>query len=70
MFTTDFFIDTIQGLKRDFTNAVITDTTLNRAANDFIDAQTKFGKMLAQNTVSVSKYYVDTMSKCWFPHSK
>ena len=69
-FTPDFYIDTFQSLKRGFTNTVITDPTLNQAANSFIDAQTQFGKMMAQNTIDISKYFVDSISRFWFPQSK
>jgi hypothetical protein len=67
MFTPEFYIDLIQSSKRQFTNQVYKDETLNKAANDFITAQTAFAKMLAKNYVDLSTYSVDTMSKAFFP---
>lgn len=65
MFTPDFYIDAIQDSKRIVTNQIIKDKTLNDAANNYIDAQTKFAKMLVQNTITLSKYFVDSYSKCF-----
>jgi hypothetical protein len=67
MFGPDFYIDTVQGLQRAFTNQVVTDSTLNKVANNFIEAQTVFTKMLANNTTNVAKYSMDSFTKCWFP---
>ena len=67
MFTPDFYIDLFQSSKRQLTNQVYKDDTLNKAANDFITAQTAFAKMLAKNYIDLSTYSVDTMSKVFFP---
>ncbi len=67
MFGPDFFIDTIQETKRVITNQVFKDSTLNKAANDYINAQTAFAKMLAHNTIDLTKYSVDSISKVLFP---
>jgi hypothetical protein len=67
MFTPEFYIDSFQSTKRMLTNKVITDATLNKAANDFITAQTTFAKMLAKNYIDLSTYSVDAISKVMFP---
>jgi hypothetical protein len=67
MFTPEFYIDSFQSTKRMLTNKVITDPTLNQAANDFITAQTTFAKMLSKNYIDLSTYSVDAMSKVFFP---
>lgn len=67
MFTPVFFIDTIQDTKRIVTNKVFTDPTLNKAANDYITAQTAFAKMLVNNAIDISKYSVESVSKVLFP---
>jgi hypothetical protein len=67
MFTPDFYIDLFQSSKRQFTNQVYQDETLNKACNAFIDAQTAFAKMMAKNYIDLSKYNADTMSKVFFP---
>jgi len=67
MFTPAFFIDSFQDTKRIVTNQVFKDPTLNKAANDYITAQTVFAKMLLNNTIDVTKYSVDSISKVLFP---
>lgn len=69
MFTPSFFIDTIQDTKRIVTNQIFKDPTLNKAANDYITAQTAFAKMLVNNAIDISKYSVDSVSKVLFPQS-
>ena len=66
-FTPDFIIDTFQDSKRIITNQIIKDATLNKAANDYINAQTTFAKMLAHNAVDLTKYSVESISKVLFP---
>ena len=63
MFTPDFYIEMFQTSKRMATNQVFKDERLNKVANDFIDAQTIFAKMLAKNTIEMLSYTVDSMSK-------
>lgn len=67
MFSLDFYIDSFQSTKRVITNQVFTDPKLNKAANKFIDAQTQFAKMLAQNTVDMLKYSADAITNKAFP---
>jgi ferric iron reductase protein FhuF len=70
MFTPDFYIEMFQTSKRMATNQVFKDERLNKVANDFIDAQTIFAKMLAKNTIEMLSYAVDSMSKTIYPHSE
>ncbi len=65
--TADYAIDTFQGVKKGFTDKVITDKTLNKAAHDYINAQTAFAKMLAHNAVDISKYSADSITNVWLP---
>ena len=58
-----YYIDSFQSLKRSFTNKVITDPTLNKAANSFIDAQTAWAKMVADNSIDLTKHYFDQLAK-------
>ncbi len=69
MFSPAFFIDTFQDTKRVVTNKIITDPTLNKAAHNYIDAQTVFAKMLTNNAIDVAKYSVDSISKFLFPQT-
>ena len=55
MFTPHFYIDSFQSTKKIVTNAIITDKTLNKAANAYIDAQTAFAKVLVNNAIDISK---------------
>lgn len=66
-YSADFFIDTIQTYKKAFTDQIIKDPTLHKAAINYIDAQTYFAKMLGHNTVDIVKYSVDSLSKYFFP---
>ena len=70
MFTPDFYIDLFQSSKRTATNTVFKDERLNKVANDFIDAQTVFAKMLAKNTIEMLSYTADSMSNNMYPQSE
>jgi hypothetical protein len=64
------YIDTFQRTKTLVTNKVITDPILNRAANDFISAQTSFAKMLDNNFTTIAKHSMDSYTKALFPKAK
>ena len=70
MFTPDFYIELLQSSKRMATNQIFKDERMNKVANNFIDAQTVFAKMLAKNTIEMLSYAADSMSKTIYPHSK
>ena len=70
MFTPDFYIEMFQSSKRMATNQIFKDERLNKVANDFIDAQTIFAKMLAKNTIEMLSYTVDSMTKVLYPHGE
>jgi len=65
--TLEAHIDAFQQTKRGLTDKIITDPTLNKAAHDYINAQTEFAKMLAHNFTDIAKYSVDSISSKWFP---
>lgn len=67
--TLDAHIEAFQTTKRGLTDKVITDPTLNKAAHDFINAQTVFAKMLAKNFTDLAKYSVDSYASKVFPQS-
>jgi hypothetical protein len=46
---------------------LIKNSTLNKAAKDYIDAQTVFAKMMANNAIDLAKYSMDTFTKCVYP---
>jgi len=70
MFSPSFYIESFQNTKKVVTNQVIKDPTLNKAAHAYIDAQTKFALMLADNAVELAKYSVESLSKVMFPKNK
>jgi hypothetical protein len=70
MFSPSFYIDSFQSLKHSFTNQVIKDKVLNKAANDFIDAQTAWAKMVVDNATAITKYAVDMQTNLFFPSTK
>lgn len=65
--TLEAHIEAFQETKRGLTDKIITDTTLNKAAHDYIDAQTQFAKMLAHNFTDIAKYSADSITDKWFP---
>lgn len=56
-----YFIESFQSVKRSLTNKVITEPALNKAANSFIDAQTAWAKMVAENYIDLTKHYFDQL---------
>jgi hypothetical protein len=69
-FTLEAQIDAFQTTKRGLTDKIITDPTLNKAAHEYIDAQTTFAKMLSKNFADLAKYSVDSFASKAFPQSK
>ena len=67
MFGPEFFIDSFQSTKKIITNQIFKDATLNKAATDYIDAQTAFAKMLTRNAIDLTKYSVELVSEKVFP---
>ena len=67
MFSPEFYIDSFQNTKKLVTDKVLTDPALNNAAHAYINAQTQFAKMIANNTIDMARYSVETVSKYWFP---
>ena len=70
MFTPDFYIELLQSSKRMATNQIFKDERMNKVANNFIDAQTVFAKMLAKNTIEMLSYAADSMSKTIYPQGE
>jgi len=65
--TPDAFINVLQTIKRNLTDKIITDPILNKAAHEYITAQTDFAKMLTRNFTELSKYTIDSCTKKVFP---
>ncbi len=59
MFATDTFIDTVQGSKKYFVSAFITDEKIRKPLNAFVDAQTAFTKQIFKSFTEVSKHITD-----------
>ena len=68
--TPDAFINVLQTIKRNLTDKIITDPILNKAAHEYITAQTDFAKMLTLNFTELSKYTFDAYTKNLFPVSE
>ena len=66
-FTLEAHIEAFQTTKRGLTDKVITDPTLNKAAHEYINAQTAFAKMLVKNFTDLTKYSVDSYTSKAFP---
>ena len=67
MFTPHFYIDSFQTTKKIITDQIFKDPSLNKAAHAYIDAQTQFAKMAVNNTIEVTKYSIESISKVLFP---
>lgn len=67
MYSLENYVETFQQTKKRITDKVITDATLNKAAHNYIDAQTAFAKMMIGNTQTVVKQCVDKQTSFWFP---
>ena len=68
--TLDAHIEAFQETKRGLTDKIITDPTLNKAAHEYIDAQTQFAKMLSHNFTDIAKYSMDSITNKWFPQKE
>jgi len=67
MYSLESYVDVFQQTKKKVTDKVITDPNLNKAAHNFIDAQTIFAKMLIANTQDMAKYAFDNHTSFWMP---
>lgn len=65
--TPELFVDTFCSTKRHLTNKIILDPVLNKAANEFITAQSDFAKMMIKNYINISKHSMDAATTLWFP---
>lgn len=63
LYSPEFYIDSFQNTKKLVTDKVITDKTLNKAAHNFIDAQTAFAKVLVNNTLDIAKVVTDNVTE-------
>jgi len=68
--TLEAHIEAFQETKRGLTDKIITDPTLNKAAHEYIDAQTQFAKMLSHNFTDIAKYSMDSIANKWFPQKE
>jgi hypothetical protein len=62
--TLDAHIEAFQETKRGLTDKIITDPTLNKAA------QTQFAMMLSHNFTDIAKYSMDSIANKWFPQKE
>lgn len=58
MYTTDYFIDNVQSVKKQFVNAMSIDAKLKESLNTIIDAQTAYAKALAQTSLVTAEVLV------------
>jgi hypothetical protein len=59
MFATDTFIDTVQGSKKYFVSAFITDEKIRKSLNAFVDAQTTFTKQIVKSFTDISTHVTE-----------
>lgn len=56
MFATDAFIDTVQGSKKYFVTAFVTDEKIRKSLNAFVDSQTAFTKQIVKTFTDISSH--------------
>ena len=63
MFAVDQFIDTVQNGKKYFVSTFVTDETLRKSLNGFVDTQTEFVKQIVKLNNDMVSYTTDQMMK-------
>ena len=63
MFTPDYFIDSVQNAKRFVVNTFVQDESFKKGLHAYIDAQTNFVKVVANNAVDFTKLTVERAIK-------
>jgi hypothetical protein len=66
MISPNFFIDTFQNAKKTAFKQIVKDPNLQRVADQYIDTQTEFAKMLVTNTIDIAKFSFDKAASCAF----
>jgi len=56
-----------QFVKRAFTNETVKDKVVYDASMKYIRAQEDFYNMLVDNTINLSKHFIETQTTFWFP---
>ena len=70
LYSSNFYIDSIQKTKAALTDKVIPDPVLKKAAHNFMDAQATFAKMFADSTAAIVKHNIDTLKNTWIATAK
>lgn len=63
MFAVDQFIDTVQNGKKYFVSTFVTDETLRKSLNGFVDTQTDFVKQIVKLNNDMFAYTTEQMMK-------
>ena len=63
MFTPDYFIDSVQNAKRYVVNTFVQDESIKKGLHAYIDAQTTFVKVVANNAIDFTQLTVDRALK-------
>lgn len=69
MFSPVTIIDSIQLARKTVVNQVVSDPTLNKIANTYIDIQTEFAKNLVNATFDFYKYTADAAAGTFYTKS-
>ena len=56
-----------QFLKRTFTNQTVEDKVVYGASMKYIKAQEDFYNVLVDNTMELSKHFIESQTNFWFP---
>ena len=66
MFTTDFYIDSVQSAKKTFVNTFVTDDKFKEELVKLVDAQTKFTKGQINSTLDIVQSIVKNTSDTFY----
>jgi hypothetical protein len=65
MFTTDFFIDSVQTSQKQFVNTFVTHDGIKKALNEFVDGQTSYTKSAIKTTIEVNTRILEETTKAF-----
>jgi hypothetical protein len=63
MFAVDQLIDTVQNGKKYFVSTFVTDESVRKSLNAFVDAQTEFTKQIVKTNNDMISYFADQSLK-------
>lgn len=70
MFTPDFYIDGVQGAKKQFVNTFVTNETFKTELNKLVDAQTEFAKGQLKTSLAILEAFYKNATDAFYSAAK